>query len=143
MHPNKPVRRGLEKNSLQRKEDKLVRFTIPDFTLLTELTPKAISLAGRVVIFHFPTHTILELLEAHNPLLRTISPRYEWERVNTYGEIERFAFIVHRYVTDDLSKVFEQATIWYKGVLDSFDERNDATDDFLDIWEKRSDDLPN
>lgn len=136
-------RQALEKSSLQRKEDMPVRFTIPDFTLLTELTPNTISLAGRVVIFHFPTHTILELLEAHNPLLRTISPRYEWERVNKYGEIEQFAFVVHRYITDDLSKVFEQAKTWYKGVLDSFDERNDTTDDFFDMWEKRSDDLPN
>jgi len=121
----------------------LVRFTIPDFTLLTELAPRATNLAGRVVIFHFPTHTILELLEAHNPLLRTISPRYEWERVNKYGEIEQFAFIVHRYVTDDLTKVFEQAETWYEGVLDSFDEHQDTMDNLLDIWEKRSDDLPN
>lgn len=141
--PNKPACRGLEKNSLQRKEDMLVRFTIPDFTLLTEMAPKAITLAGRVVIFHFPTHTILELLEAHNPLLHTITPRYEWERVNKYGEIEQFAFIVHRYVTDDLSKVFEQAKRWYAGILDSFDERQDEADEFLDVWEKRSDDLPN
>jgi len=121
----------------------LLRFTIPDFTLLTELAPKAANLAGRVVIFHFPTHTILELLEAHNPLLRTISPRYEWERVNKYGEIERFAFIVHRYVTDDLMKVFEQAKAWYEGVLDLFDEHEDTMDNFLGVWEKRSDDLPN
>jgi len=120
-----------------------VRFTIPDFTLLTELAPKAASLAGRVIIFHFPTHTILELLEAPNPILRTISPRYEWERVNKYGEIEQFAFIVHRYVTDDLNKVFEQAKAWYEGVLNSFDEQHDAIDDFLDVWERRSDDLPN
>jgi len=120
-----------------------VRFTIPDFTLLTDVTPESVMLAGRVVIFHFPTHTILELLEAHNPLLRTIRPRYEWERVNKYGDIDQFAFIVHRYVTDDLTKVFEEAKLWYEGILDSFDAHEDASDEGLDIWAKHPDDLPN
>ncbi len=118
-----------------------MRFDIPDFTLLAEVPAR--SLNGRVVIFHFPTHTILELLEAQSPLLLSVSPRYEWERINKYGEIDKFVFIVHRYVSDDLMTVFEQAKEWYGSILDSVEENNDAADEFLTTWEKHTDDLPN
>lgn len=118
-----------------------MKFNIPDFTLLAEVASN--SLAGRVVIFHFPTHTILELIEVRTPLLQTISPRYEWERINKYGEIDKFMFIVHRYVTDDLATVFEQAKEWYSSILDLFEASNDPMDEFLTAWEKHSHDLPN
>lgn len=124
---------------IERKET--VRFDIPDFTLLAEVPTN--SLNGRVVIFHFPTHTILELVQARSPLLQSISPRYEWERINKYGEIDKFVFIVHRYVSDNLATVFEQAKEWYESILDSFEESNDAMDEFLTTWDKHSDDLPN
>ncbi|MFC3199987.1 hypothetical protein ACFOET_20370 [Parapedobacter deserti] len=120
-----------------------MRFEIPNFSLLTDLMPGATSLKGRVVIFHFPTHTILELVRSEDPLLKTISPRYEWERVNKYGEIDKFTFIVHRYVTDDIASVFEQAKEWYQTVMDWLDTSDDALDHFLHDWENRSDDLPN
>src|SRR5690606_39347654 len=80
-----------------------MRLEIPDFCLLTEVMPGKASLRGRVVIFHFPTHTVLELVRSGNPLLESISPRYEWDRVNKYGEIDKLTFIVHRYVTDELT----------------------------------------
>ena len=118
-----------------------MRFDIPDFTLLAEVPSN--SLNGRVVIFHFPTHTILELLEARSPLLESISPRYEWERINKYGEIDKFVLIVHRYVSDNLTTVFEQAKEWYESILDSFDESKDTMDEFISTWDKPSDDLPN
>lgn len=127
--------------ALHRKKGLVMKFNIPDFTLLAEVASN--SLAGRVVIFHFPTHTILELIEVRTPLLQTISPRYEWERINRYGEIDHFMFIVHRYVTDDLSTVFEQAKEWYTTILDLFEANNDPMDEFLTAWEKHSHDLPN
>ncbi|MBK1438443.1 hypothetical protein JHJ32_00460 [Parapedobacter sp. ISTM3] len=120
-----------------------MRFEIPDFSLLTELIPGVTSLKGRVVILHFPTHTVLELLHAEDPLSKTVSPCYEWERINKYGEIDKFTFIVHRYVTDDLTAVFEQAKEWYRNIIDWLDTSDDAFDRFLREWENHSDDLPN
>lgn len=120
-----------------------MRFDIPDFSLLTEPTLVGSSLKGRVVIFHFPTHTILELVRLGDPLLETISPRYEWERINGYGERDKLAFIVHRYVTDDLNAVFQQAKEWYNNMLDWLDTNDDALDHFLYSWENHSDDPPN
>lgn len=120
-----------------------MRFEIPDFSLLTEVMPGKASLRGRVVIFHFPTHTVLELVRAGNPLLESISPRYDWDRVNKYGEIDKLTFIVHRYATDELTTVFEQAKAWYLDAMDWLEIRDDALDHFLNDWENHSDDLPN
>ncbi len=120
-----------------------MRFEIPDFSLLTEVMPGKASLRGRVVIFHFPTHTVLELVRAGNPLLESINPRYDWERVNKYGEIDKLTFIVHRYVTDELTAVFEQAKDWYQDVMDWLEISDDALQHFLKDWENHSDDLPN
>lgn len=120
-----------------------MRLEIPDFCLLTEVMPGKASLRGRVVIFHFPTHTVLELVRSGNPLLESISPRYEWDRVNKYGEIDKLTFIVHRYVTDELTAVFEQAKAWYQDTLEWLEIRDDALEHFLNDWENHSDDLPN
>jgi len=120
-----------------------MRFEIPDFTILSDIKPGTVSLKGRVVIFHYPTHTILELLQSEDPILKTISPRYEWERINKYGEIDRFTFIVHRYITDNLMDVFESAAAWYQHIMDWLDMSEDALDDFLGEWKPGSDDLPN
>lgn len=120
-----------------------MRFEIPDFTLLTALIPNNASLKGRVVIFHFPTNTILELVESSNMLVNYVSPRYEWERINKYGEITNYTFFVHRFITDDLMDVFEKAKIWYQNMMDWMDDNNDSLDDFLNDRKKGSDDLPN
>ncbi|WP_449047808.1 hypothetical protein [Parapedobacter sp.] len=116
---------------------------IPDFSLLTEVTPGKASLRGRVVIFHFPTHTVLELVRSGNPLLESIKPRYDWDRVNKYGEIDKLTFIVHRYVTDDLPEVFEKAKAWYQDAMEWLEISEDALEHFLKDWENHSDDLPN
>ncbi len=120
-----------------------MRVDIPDFSLLIEPTPMGAVLKGRVVIFHFPTHTILELVPGGYPLLESISPRYEWKRINQYGEVDKLAFIVHRYVTDDLTEVFEQARAWYQHLLDWWDATDDTSAHPPFEWEKKPDDLPN
>lgn len=119
-----------------------MRFDIPDFSLLTGLMPDTPSLKGRVVIFHFPTHTILELVKADDSVVNTIAPRYEWEWTNKYGEINRFVFIVHRYITDDLPDVFEKAREWYQNFLDWMDASDDVLNEFLN-WDPPANDLPN
>ncbi|GGH04170.1 hypothetical protein GCM10007415_45510 [Parapedobacter pyrenivorans] len=144
IYPNKLDHRKVNLKEMQtdlHRKEGIVKFNIPDFTLLAAVPPD--SLNGRVVIFHFPTHTVLELLEAQSPLLPSISPRYEWERINKYGEIDRFVFIVHRYVSDNLATVFEEAKDWYIHILDSFEESEDAMDELPSTWDKHSDDLPN
>lgn len=120
-----------------------MRFELPDFSLLTEVMPGKASLRGRVVIFHFPTHTVLELVRAGNPLLESISPRYDWDRMNKYGEIDKLTFIVHRYVTDELTTVVEQAKAWYQDAMDWLEIKDDALEHFLKDWDDHSDDLPN
>jgi len=92
--------------------------------------------------FNSPNGAFRELLDAGDPLLRTLNPRYDWERVNQYGEISKYTFIVHRYITENLTEVFEGAKAWYENILDWLDASNDALD-FLSPWEKRPDDLPN
>lgn len=120
-----------------------MRFDIPDFTLLADVATGEVSLKGRLVIFHYPTHTILELVQSDDPIIKAISPKYEWERINRYGDIDRFTFIVHRYVTDNIDDVFEKAKEWYQSVMDWMDTNDDALDAFLREWDNRSDDLPN
>lgn len=120
-----------------------MRFDIPDFTLLADVAIGEVSLKGRLVIFHYPTHTILELVQSDDPIIKAISPKYEWERINRYGDIDRFTFIVHRYVTDNIDDVFEKAKEWYQSVMDWMDTNDDALDAFLREWDNRSDDLPN
>lgn len=120
-----------------------MRFDLPDFSILTEIVPVHMLLKGRVVILHFPTNTILELVQSANPLVKTISPRYDWERVDRHGEVEKLTFIVHRYVTDDLKSVFEQARDWYTSMMERLDLNHDEFDHFLLEWHSGPDDLPN
>jgi len=127
----------------QEEMEVTMRFDIPDFTLLADVATGEVSLKGRLVIFHYPTHTILELVQSDDPIIKAISPKYEWERINRYGDIDRFTFIVHRYVTDNIDDVFEKAKEWYQSVMDWMDTNDDALDAFLREWDNRSDDLPN
>lgn len=112
-----------------------MKYSIPDFSILTELIAGEIPLHDRVVIFHWPSNTVLELLPADDGFIAKYDgPKFVWERPYPNGETAKAVFVIHRTIIDnpdDLSKVIDEAKKWYGDYLDWRDTSDEALDDYF------------
>jgi hypothetical protein len=103
-----------------------INYTLPEFVFLDGDSQEGDSLAGRTVLQHIRTYTIMEVIALDEIAANEFSqPTYQFEYKNIAGVVERHMFVLHfsmiqeTYMPtgDALDAVFKRCAEWYCNYL--------------------------
>lgn len=100
---------------------KMVEFTLPTFAFLDAYTGEGDPLAGRTVILHVRSASVIEILEDDDVFLKEGTLTYEFSCVNPFGVKEPMVAVLHYCATLDkdkdremiLNEIMKPAAQWY------------------------------
>lgn len=105
---------------------------LPEFVFLdgSEHEPGGNPTAGRTLILHVRTATVLELFDQNNDefALNPETTTFNFEHTNILKVKENFVFAVHyTFAPDDLPEIFARAAEWYRKYCE-WEDRNIANE---------------
>lgn len=104
--------------------EKTIKSALPEWTFLAGNFHEGDSLAGRTILLHFPSFTILEVMPANNSGENILSsPTFQFHITDAFGDSKTLQFYIHCTLSHDLDQVLQDSAIWYSNYLKR-EERN-------------------